>query len=595
MTPEDPKDPLQEVGALSLARERREIMSLPPEKALGRILEAPDTGALVRSFAEEDFYFLVNGIGPEDSLPILAAAAPRQWAYLLDLETWNRDRFEPAAAEQWIATLERAAGSRLIRWMLRRKKDLLDLFLSKTATVYVREHDQDPSEFGEDVFTLDDVYYVRVVPPEGPPEGIEKRQEERERLIPRLLEKIAEVDHRLYQHQLLEAAALLPAEAEEEAYRLRNVRLAEKGFAPPDEAVGIYQRLTPGELLQRGRKHLLGEGEPFSALPVPGFADGLLDRGGLFARSLSALQSAPAMLQLQQEFAGLCNRVIAADQAPVREREALRGVVEKAAGYLSIGLERLIAGKKGDPAVRAARLIEAYPLVELFRVGHGEAMALKWKAGKWQKQSWYQAAADLPIHFWDEQWVGVLGGLLLPRPRFFDNYRTGPAAYRDFACLEDIRWTEAVLDQIIATDRVLSLLNLDPAGHRPRGLTYKNVLLTLWAIDTSGLADSEGPFSLVPTISTDALKQFHRRLFADPPPQERSGARRIADTLKEAFARWLSRRTGLDPVQIGRDLGPMLEDLFAELEEEMGAVDARYLDPRYVRLFLVADPDADAD
>jgi hypothetical protein len=511
------------------------------------------------------------------------------------MEAWQDDRFDPEAFERWLQLMEKAAAPRLARWMMERKKDLLDLFLNKCAELRIREHDQDPSDFGKGFLTFDGVTYIRVLPPIGPADTAALQQEKREQLLTRLLEKIADLDHLRYQQALLDAHGLIPAEAEEEAYRMRNVRLAEKGFAPTDEAVGIYQRLKPETLFQKGRKHLLREPESASKLPVPRFAEGLFDAKGLFAQALSAVASSAALLQLQQEFAGLCNRVIAADRTAVREREALRAVVEKAAGYLSIALAHLTADDKGEPQAAAARLLEDYPLVELFRVGHGLAMELKWKAEKWQKQSWAKAQADLPLSFWDEEWVGVLGGLLLARPRFFDNFRTGRTMYRDFTTLEDIRWTDAHLEQVIHTDRVLSMMKIDTAGSRPQGLTYKNLLLTLWASEDMGIGSPDRPAPLVPTLPLAKIRRFHRRLFPEGVSADPARPRRIADPIKEAFAGWLSRRTGLDAADIGGQMAPTLEALFADLEEELGAVDSTDIDPRYLRLFLVARRDSDGE
>ena len=45
-----------------------------------------------------------------------------------------------------------------------------------------------------------------------------------------LLARLADRDHQAYQRLLLEASSILPAEVEEEVYRMRNVRMAEKGF-----------------------------------------------------------------------------------------------------------------------------------------------------------------------------------------------------------------------------------------------------------------------------------------------------------------------------------------------------------------------------
>ena len=68
---------------LKLAAERRRILSLTPEQALDAIAENPLPVTLVQSFSEEDLYFLVHHIGPDDALPILGLASNDQWEYLV--------------------------------------------------------------------------------------------------------------------------------------------------------------------------------------------------------------------------------------------------------------------------------------------------------------------------------------------------------------------------------------------------------------------------------------------------------------------------------------------------------------------------------
>jgi len=583
---EQGEHPAQKIKeALAAGRARHEIASLPEEKLLDAILEAPDPRALVRAFAQEDFYFLVHKIGPDDSLPVLAAASEAQWEYLLDLEAWRRDRFDPDSVERWLKRLHEADSPRLVRWLLEEKKDLLDMFLFRTIELQIREHDQDPSDFGEGFSSIDNVYYFRARLPLGTPEAVEDRKKEREEFLPRLLEKIAEVDHVIYQHELLAAHSLIPAEAEEEAYRLRNVRLAERGFLPPEEAVGVYQRLKAVDLHHRGRKRLLSEEEIVSKLPVPPFIEGHLPSGSLFARALASIRSAGVLYQLQAEFAGLCNRIISADQTEIREPDALRAVVEKAAGYLSIGLAHLEGGEESLPAA-AARRIEAYRLIDLFRVGFGLVMALKWRAQRWKKSSWFESAAGLPLSFWDEAWVGGLGGLLLPRPQYFDHYRAG-VLYREFSSPADVSETEEALEKMIRMDRLLSRIGIELNDRPPQVLTYKNLLLTLWARDTLDESAFRQRPTLTPSLTPEAFLRLHRQLFPGPPPRDVTRPRRIADPVKTAFLSWLARRTGQDAEELGQVMGGIFEALFSEIESELGSVAAEQLDPRYVRLFLV--------
>ena len=101
-----------------LATQRSEILKLAPEKALARILDAPQPVPLVHSFPAQELYLLVKDIGPEDALPLLAMAAHRQLEHLLDLELWQRDRISLAAAERWIDLLLKADLSEDDRYFL---------------------------------------------------------------------------------------------------------------------------------------------------------------------------------------------------------------------------------------------------------------------------------------------------------------------------------------------------------------------------------------------------------------------------------------------------------------------------------------------
>ncbi len=107
----------------------------------------------------------------------------------------------------------------------------------------------------------------------------------------------------------------------------------------------------------------------------------------------------------------MCNLIIAADQNKIRDREQLKGIVKKACGYISIGLESLAEGNSGLDIHRTAALIQRYPLSGIFKVGYGRALQLKWRTERWKEKAWF-AKEDF-VEFWGEEWLGVLGGLLL--------------------------------------------------------------------------------------------------------------------------------------------------------------------------------------
>ena len=55
--------------------------------------------------------------------------------------------------------------------------------------------------------------------------------------------------------------------------------------------------------------------------------------------------------------------------------------------------------------------------------------------------------------------------------------------------------------------------------------------------------------------------------------------------MKSRFLNWLAANTGLRDFEITERLGATLEDLFEEIESELGSV---AVEPKYVQLFLLA-------
>jgi hypothetical protein len=566
---------------LALKQQREKTLALDPQEALAAILETPQPAPLVHSFAAEDLHLLVQEIGPEDAMELLALASANQWEYILDTVGWRRDRLHQAEMTRWMHHLLKADRKRLVRWLLADKIDLAELYLHANVEVVVREYDQSPSELGEGFVSDDESFYWRLRPlPETVRKAFPELADRRVAVVDELLKGLSSEDHVAYQQLLLESAALIPAEAEEEAYRLRSVRLAEKGFLPHDEAVGLYQALTPEELTKKNPKSLHRESDFATRLPVPLTTLPPRD-GGRFAQALAGVRSTTTLIQLQAEFAHLCNQAIVADQVEVSERGVLTAVVAKVSGYLGIGLERVRADAEGKRRLPAdADLIERYRLADLFRVGFGAAQALKWRCERWHKESWYRDNG-LPLKFWEEAGLGVLGGLLIKRPLYFDNYRNG-VLYREFKALSEIHRTEAALNTLIAMDNLLSLLAIEIEQRIDERLfSYRSLLLTTWA--QSLLSDDERttPLRYAP-IEVARFIPFYRDLWtADSHP------RRVDETVRRHFIAWLATHSHLNEAEIKAVLGPEFERLFDDLAEELGAVAPADVDSRFVTLFTL--------
>jgi hypothetical protein len=566
----------------ALQRERHEILALPPEEALNRILSTREPAALVHSIPEPDLYLLVHDIGPEDALPLLALASDKQWDHIVDLESWTRDRIEVHGVTRWLNFLLESDPQRFLRWLLKDHLEFAELYLFHTIEVRALEHDQDPSEFGDDFFTLDGTYFIRFLklPPVLDSSAI--GEDERKEFLMKLLQRMAAHDHLNFINVLLEATHVIPAETEEEEYHWRTVRLAEKGFAPFNEAIGIYQPVQPKDLEDRAPKHIPRRRVESSLLPVPSYPLRELEADNHFSRALERIEPQDILTQVQWEFANLCNQIIVADHKAIRGRAQLHDIVKKACGYISMGLDRLRATgeKEVDPRQAAAALIR-HPLVQVFRLGFGAVLELKWEAEKWLSRCWY-ATSGLRLTFWGEQWMGVLGGLLLKKPLYYDNYKTG-VLYREFVALTDVALTESILRQVQAVDRLLAAMDTQLGPVSQYGfLTYKNLILSRWAWHCLGRREEK-----LAAIPVSNFKAFFAELLPGEPTSEAAAPRRIPEAMKSGFIVWLARETGLTNFEITESLGQIFEDLFGEIEAEYGRVTAKDLDPRFVQLFLL--------
>ncbi len=584
MTKEIKKQHQQKLA--ELLEQRRKLLSMPAEKALDEILEAPDALPLAHSFSGEDFYFLIHDIGLDDALPILSMASSSQWEYILDVEGWQRDNVVLNSTLKWFDLLLQADADRFIQWVQNEKLELFEFCLFKTIEVRIREHDEDPGVFGDDFSTLDGIFYFRFVN-----HGMDDSQEaeflpEKEEIVLSLLKKLADADHVVYQKILFEFASILPAETEEEIYRLRNVRMAEKGFLPFDEAIGIYQPLQRAtEISMQKRMKRLGASRK-STIPLSLYPVSVISGEDLFSRTMNQIDGRSMFSALESEFAVLCNTIIAADQKTIRERVELAGIVEKACGYISVGLQKLSDNMEKPHIESLISLISEYPLSYIFKTGYGLVLELKWRIDRWLKKSWFQKNG-LSLGFWGEEWLGVLGGLLLKNPLYFDNYEAGKM-YREFTSMTDIQKTEEAVSDIIRFDTLLSVLDISFEPLSSYFVTYKNLLLTVWARAQLGL-DSR----LLP-IEIDRFRVFFQTIFEESPESPGKGTqtgeqakKRITVNAKTTFVNWISAKTGWMDNEITNRYGSIFNKLFQEIENEYGSVSAKDLDPRYVRLFLL--------
>ncbi len=592
-TPVDPHLANRQNRELKLRAQRSQILKMDAEAALDAVLDAPAPATLVQSFPDQDLYYLMHRIGPSDFIPVLSMAASDQWEYILDVEVWDGDRLDTRVMTRAFDLLFKADPERFLRWIITEKPDYFEFYLSRHMEIFIREHDEVPPDDFDDYMTLDDKFYFRF-PEENQPDDPDLDEDaplsedaQTPELIDAMVRKVAEMDLSVFHGLMLETLNVLPAETEEEQFRLKTVRLAEKGFLPFHEAIGIYQP-TPLTALRKRPKTQVFSSESFDPdLPLPPqcFTQ-FLAGDDLFVKAL-ALVPADFIFTLESELAALINKVISADRLKVRDADTLTKTIRKTSAFLSLGLESIL--KEQIRLESAADLIQTHYLEDLFRTGARAGVRLKTAVNNWYKNSFIQQR-KLPLSFLGETYLGVMGGLLLDRPLYFDNYATGEM-YRHFASLSDIQVTRQAVDRIMGIDGLLAGLDPDIVSFKKGILTYKSLILTLWAKDRLGLAPDLSP------IDAAAFKPFFSALFAEDPGLGRTAphGRNIEDDTPNApdqpkdirsddLVLWASAAIGTD---LPGPVTDLLKDLVTEIREEYAFIHPDRIDPRFMPHFLL--------
>ncbi len=417
---------LEEILAgMPVEEQARCVMALDGREKQDFIQLSPRAVEVVRALPAEEVYQTVKDIGESDALPILALVSQEQLQYMLDLEWWQGDKFQPQKAVQWLTHLEGCGEPQALKWFQSEEPDKKVTLLQALIRVYKRDELTDSYENTEQLvhFSPDGVYdiYFLIEEPD---------------VLRNLLLLLHAEDPDLF-YSLMEAVIWYPRTPTlENAYRWRLTRTAEKGIPEFTEALKVYHQLDPQTLRESAplKKELPEEME--SGLP-PQYVLAEVESTSFLGRCLPRLAGSRTLRQMGWELANLANKVLVADRADPANREQRRRAVRKVVGYIDIGLE---SGASSDPA-KGKALLEKTWLQFLFQAGHHTVMHLKWNAEAFIKEHGKHLEFILTPGDKDQ-----LAALVVRFPQVGEFAGAGePLIFRDFQSLDDIRRQEAFL------------------------------------------------------------------------------------------------------------------------------------------------------
>ena len=548
--------------------ESREIVSklasLSGSSALNMVLDHDNPGALVRNMTKIDLFWLIKKVGEDDSHPLLSLASTEQWQYIMDMETWDRDQLNRVATFNWLNRLLRADPERLIQYLYSEDGNLF-AHLFFTGILDIRIKDDDDFIPPEGFISFDNQYYI----------GIGDRENTED--IEQLLKNMALFDHNRFQALMLGLQGTIPAEIEEELYRIKGIRLAEEGYLPFEEAVSVYAYQNADLIKKDSSEYILetpGDEDTRAIVPITPFI--AVQEDDLFAMAASGIRDYLVLDRLRLEFAGLCNQIFSADGTGFETIDDLIKICKKAGGYINAGLEKLSGGDMGT----AEDFLKNHPLVTIFRTGFSQALELRWKAERWIKTSWFDRM-DLGNEFWGDEWGGVLDGVLFQKPLLFSEKKE-KASYRDFASLGEIEQTGMAINRMIILDKLLGAIipdrYMDQLAGEDIDLNFYQVLFTFWLrhVCNSGRT----PFKL----SLDEAKSAFRILRTGETSPPFKMARSRDEFIKGLID--LMQISGDDNVSFIEETLSMIWDEFAD---EYAMINTDDLEPRYSGFVLIGE------
>ncbi len=424
-------------NSLPVQQKAELVISAPFKDRIDLILMSDDTRALVQALPEEEVYWTIRERGRADSLSIISRTSHEQFQYFIDIDCWNRDEIDFNNIAEWYTLLGKCNEVKVVEWFENADERFLISTLKRFMGISKIESEADILEEYEDMpnDTLDSVYYFQFADDES-----------RLVLMP-LLSVLYKYDSSLF-YSLIEGVLYdFVTEADEEAFRWRQVRISEKGFPAIDEALEIYQLVSDREIeaLKQTLNNVreLNEENKTSLR----YLLSVENAPSFFSDAIKHISDEKALYDIQKNIINLANKIIMADCLEIREIKDKKKAIDKAEGYINIGLE-IISEEDMSKAVEV--LVSVHPL-ELFRIGYSSGLKLKNRIKKYILKYGEQI-----LSFADAPYSESISGLLQKRPKYFEGLSEKDSiTLRDFKNIYEIKYTEEAVNYLIFCNRLI--------------------------------------------------------------------------------------------------------------------------------------------
>jgi len=428
---------------MNIDREKFEQMTPEEQETLFRqcsfaekgelLIRAHEPAKLVRAMSQEELYLITREMDIEERSEVIQSATLSQMQFIADMDCWKGDRADGKGFSLWLETLLASGTEKALSWLL--TVDYATLVAGFLGVMEVLkpewEYASDELLGDKPFFTIDDMYHLYV-----PDECLHTMK--------RVMELLFE-NHRgryiaIVEGLIAENRDLL----EEEAYRLREIRLSERGFPDVETASRVYRRITQEEFETFPKKE--NPGNVNETGPMPNYLALTVAQGLYLDKVLLLFKTqVPGILEgIEEELAWLSNKVIAAEGFDFSsETEVWRGVA-RARQFVSIGLE-ILTGEKTE---KAAQLLRERWLETIFRSASTRIWQVRDRATAVARKYW-GSRQDQMLETLDSVYGFIFRGLLEQVPQCYDEAVAENTYHlRDFKTLLEVERAERAVQQV---------------------------------------------------------------------------------------------------------------------------------------------------
>ncbi|MBH1988562.1 MAG: hypothetical protein I8H75_04015 [Myxococcaceae bacterium] len=292
----------------------------------------------IRQMPAQDLLITIRDRGLHDSLAFLGMLSPEQFQYIMDLDAWTDDRIQNEKIEPWLEAMMESNPRKAVQVFHELDIELLAFLLRENSEVYELDDGQEPDDLPNDrLQTPDNRYVITFSKPIW------------RHFFEHLMARDLTFALQIMQSIRYETASGL----EEEAFRWRDGRMQDLGFAPYEEAKAVLSRINPDISLEYPT--ILLEEEP-TLNPTQAIVSSL-ETDHVFTQTLSTLPN-DTQKRILSEFVSTCNQVHQALNRDSGDRQSLRETVQ----YVTLLLDKALH-------YRSPEVLATSPVRTLFQIG----------------------------------------------------------------------------------------------------------------------------------------------------------------------------------------------------------------------------------